>query len=404
MSRKRLRLAGVLTALALTLTFTYVTAAPSSAEPVWTLRWNPNPASQSPSQAFEGLEDDRANSHPGGQPHIYSTGSAYRFDMHTVDRDGSDRQRNESKGMRTSSNPSIKILKDQTWRISYDLYIPDTLDGASSFQHIAQMKVPGSGAPIYTLSAPTGRLQLRHWNWYPTCCATTEVGSTNLAPIQNKWVNTTFEFKASKNGYLRWVLRDGSTTLVDRQLNNVDMWPEENTYLRPKWGIYRSIESSGLQNTYIMIRNLQAHQQTGTTTPSPTPTRTTTPPPGGNSYEAEASGNTLNGTARTASCSGCSGGAKVGWIGGSGNWVRFNSVNVSTTGDYRLTIYGLVSGTRTFSVNVNNSSPVQVSLTGSSWSSPVTSTITVRLNAGANTVGFYNTGASAPDLDRITVG
>lgn len=394
MSRKRLRLASALTALALTLTF--ISAAPSSADPVWTLRWNPNPATQSPAQAFEGLEDDRSNSHPGGQPHIYSTGSAYRFDMHTVDRDGSDRQRNESKGMRTSSNPSIKILENETWRISYDLYIPSSLNGASSFQHIAQMKVPGSGAPIYTLSVPiqngTSRLQLRHWNWYPSCCQTTEVGATNLAPIQNKWVNTTFEFKASKNGYLRWVLRDGSTTLVDRQLNNVDMWPEDNTYLRPKWGVYRSINSSGLQNTYIQVRNLQAFQQTGNGGG------------GGSSYEAEASSNTLSGTARTTGCSGCSGGTKVGWIGGSGNWVRINGVNVSSSGSYQLTIHGLVSGTRTFYVNVNNANPQQVSFTGSSWTSPVTRTITVQLNSGSNSIGFYNSGASAPDLDRITIG
>jgi hypothetical protein len=39
----------------------------------------------------------------------------------------------------------------------------------------------------------------------------------------------------------------------------VDLWRDKN-YLRPKWGIYRSIESSGLQNTHQLIRNYQAHQ------------------------------------------------------------------------------------------------------------------------------------------------
>ncbi|MGN9843311.1 hypothetical protein ACTMTI_34825 [Nonomuraea sp. H19] len=76
-------------------------------------------------------------------------------------------------------------------------------------------------------------------------------------------MNTTFEFKAADNGYLRWTLKDGSTTLVDKRLDGTDLWRGDDEYLRPKWGIYRSINSSGLQNTYLLIRNLQAHQLTG---------------------------------------------------------------------------------------------------------------------------------------------
>ncbi|MCT9932546.1 hypothetical protein N5079_20305 [Planotetraspora sp. A-T 1434] len=39
----------------------------------------------------------------------------------------------------------------------------------------------------------------------------------------------------------------------------VDLWRDKN-YLHPKWGICRSIESSGLQNTYQLIRNFQGYQ------------------------------------------------------------------------------------------------------------------------------------------------
>ncbi len=42
-----------------------------------------------------------------------------------------------------------------------------------------------------------------------------------------------------------------------------------------------------------------------------------------NSYEAEASGNTLSGGARVARCPACSGGAEVGYVGRSGA-LRFN--------------------------------------------------------------------------------
>jgi hypothetical protein len=253
------RLSGTLAALTL---IVLPTSPASAAAPVWTQRWNPSPANQTVAQAFEGIEDDRSDSHPG-VTHIYVSGDAYRFDMHTQDRDGDDRQRNEVKGMRTSGSAYIKILKNQVWRISYQMYIPTSLDATSSFTHIAQMKVPGSGAPLYTMSLPisggTPKINVRYWDEDEQ---THEVGNTNLAPIQGKWLDTTFEFKASDTGYLRWTLKDGSTTLVDKRLDNTDLWRADTDYLRPKWGIYRSINSSGLQNTYLLIRNLRADQQT----------------------------------------------------------------------------------------------------------------------------------------------
>jgi hypothetical protein len=360
---------------------------------VWTLRWSPDPADDSPAAAFEGLEDDRSDSHPG-VTHIYVSGDAYRFDMHLQDRDGSDRQRNEVKGMRTGGGDSyLKILEDQTWRISYQMYIPTTLDSTTGFSHIAQMKVPGSGAPLYTMSLPisggTPKINVRYWD---EAEQTHEVGNTNLAPIQGRWVDTTFEFKASDNGYLRWTLKDGSTTLVDKRLDGTDLWRGDDEYLRPKWGIYRSIESDGLQNTYLSIRHLQAYQLTGDDgggTPA-------------GSYEAEKG--SFGGTAKAAGCSGCSGGTKVGWIGGGpANYVTVNGVQAATAGTRQLTVHGLVNGTRSFQVSVNGGAATTVSLTGTSWDTPVSKTISVPLDAGTNSIRFSNSGAGAPDLDRVTV-
>ena len=47
--------------------------------------------------------------------------------------------------------------------------------------------------------------------------------------------------------------------------------------------------------------------------------------------------------------------------------------------------------------------PTQVTLTGTSWTTPATTTITVPLNAGANSVKFANDTAFAPDLDKVAV-
>jgi hypothetical protein len=125
----------------------------------------------------------------------------------------------------------------------------------------------------------------------------------------------------------------------------------------------------------------------------------------GVAVEAEASGNTLSGSAARSSCATCSGGSKVRYVGNSAsNWLTVNGVTVPAAGSYRLTVYGMVSGTRTFFVSVNGGAAAQVAMTGTDWSTPVTGTLTVSLSAGANSIRFFNDGAWAPDLDQITVG
>ncbi len=70
----------------------------------WQLKRSPS-ASGDKLGAFETIEDDRADSHPAGRPHIFATGDNWRFNMHTVDRDTStDRQRQEVTGLRTSGS------------------------------------------------------------------------------------------------------------------------------------------------------------------------------------------------------------------------------------------------------------------------------------------------------------
>jgi len=125
------------------------------------------------------------------------------------------------------------------------------------------------------------------------------------------------------------------------------------------------------------------------------------------SYEAEASGNTLSGKAAVAACTTCSGGKKVRFIGdGAANYVIINKVSAASAASYTLTVYGVVDGTRSFSVSVNGAAPVTVSCTGTSWEAPVSAppSVTVTLKAGStNTIKFYNNSAYAPDLDRITI-
>src|SRR5262245_21330772 len=79
--------------------------------------------------AFEGVEDDRGNSHPQGKPHIFVDGDAYHFRMHKQDVDSmTDRQRQEVRGMRRLGHADhVSIEPGTTWRLTWQVKIPDTL-------------------------------------------------------------------------------------------------------------------------------------------------------------------------------------------------------------------------------------------------------------------------------------
>jgi hypothetical protein len=223
------------------------------------LVWNPS-AARDGLGAFEGVEDDRSHSHPGVK-HIYVQDDTYRWDMHLRDRDGSDRQRNEVKGMHAGGK-NLSMLKGETWRITYDMFIPDTLKGTSSFTHIFQLKQPngspGAGAPLVTISlqrdGSTEYIALRGF------VSGVVVGRTPLAPLRNHWFTVDMTFLVADKGQARFVVRDNGITVIDAQ-KGVDIWA--STRIRPKWGIYRSIsDKAQLMDTYLLMRNFQAYQGT----------------------------------------------------------------------------------------------------------------------------------------------
>jgi hypothetical protein len=239
----------------------------------WKLQWNPDPRSKILGLgAFEGVEDDRANSHPGVK-HIYIEGASYRFDMHTVDRDGSDRQRNEVKGMRAIGDHDIFIEKGQTWRYTYSMFIPRSLTATTGFTHIMQQKTVSdagsSGGPIVTLSlhvhdgepAMELRLQTSDNGFNPE-----EFNPIPLPPLQDRWIDVEFEFTFddAPRGSARMVVREGSKVITDKTRGGIDLFRDNegaNPRVRPKWGIYRSIKSAGLQDTYLLVTKMKAYQK-----------------------------------------------------------------------------------------------------------------------------------------------
>ncbi|MDH6438664.1 hypothetical protein M2158_007205 [Streptomyces sp. SAI-144] len=227
----------------------------------WQQKWSPS-ASSDGLGAFETIEDDRADSHPAGQPHIYATGDNWRFNMHMADRDTStDRQRQEVTGLRTSSGSYLKWTEGQTWRITYSMYIPSSLKATTSFTHIMQMKQPGSGtSPIVVQSlrrvngAQTIELKLFEEDIL--------VGRTSLDPLHDRWTDVDFQIKVGNGsaGSVRWILKSGGSTVIDASKTGVDTFLADR--VRPKWGIYRSLgdTSGSLQDTYLLLTRLRGYQ------------------------------------------------------------------------------------------------------------------------------------------------
>jgi hypothetical protein len=126
----------------------------------------------------------------------------------------------------------------------------------------------------------------------------------------------------------------------------------------------------------------------------------------GTSYEAEASANTLAGGAVVASCTACSGGKKVGYVGKSGT-LQFNNLNVAKAGTYSLTIY-YVDGDagRSAQMSINGGATTTLNFHGTNdnnWNNVQSMVVSVPLNAGNNTIKFSNASNVAPDFDRITL-
>jgi len=145
----------------------------------------------------------------------------------------------------------------------------------------------------------------------------------------------------------------------------------------------------------------------------PAPTPTPTPAPiviGPTSYEAESSQNTIANGAQVISCSSCSGGYRVGYLGnqpnGKSGTLQFNNVNKISAGIYTLTLYysnGATSNQDEYiSVNGGTAIVFSGSPTGS-FGTFTTAGIAVSLNGGKNTIEFYNPQSSAPDIDKIVV-
>ena len=101
----------------------------------------------------------------------------------------------------------------------------------------------------------------------------------------------------------------------------------------------------------------------------------------------------------------CSGGYKVGYIGGrySNNYLEWRNVYSKEGGDYKLTIAYICGESRTINVYVNGKKAKGLSCNSGGWEKVGKKTLDITLEQGANTIRLVNTSGWMPDLDYIDV-
>jgi hypothetical protein len=154
-----------------------------------------------------------------------------------------DRQRMEIKTYDQSPENLIGRY-GETVIYKWKFRVPAGFKPSSYFTHIHQIKAVGgdSDDPVFTLTPRKGspnKLELIHNNL-------TKVAIVNLSLFEGSWVEATEKIKIdSLHGTYSITIKKVSdgTTVLSYSNNNLMTIRYNNTFIRPKWGIYRSLNN-----------------------------------------------------------------------------------------------------------------------------------------------------------------
>ena len=174
--------------------------------------------------------------------------NVFRFYMHkSPDNDrciNFDRQRNEIKSYGQSPDNLLGI-ENETVVYEWKFKLKAGFQSSPNFTHIHQLKSVGGdleSIPMYTLTTRKGtpdKLQLR----YAETNSQSTVAETSLEPIIDTWVQVTETIKYGTSGTYAIEIKKVSddTVLFEYSDNSIINWRAGAEFVRPKWGIYRSL-------------------------------------------------------------------------------------------------------------------------------------------------------------------
>ncbi|MGQ7947363.1 T9SS type A sorting domain-containing protein [Flavobacterium sp. WC2509] len=172
--------------------------------------------------------------------------NVFKFYIHvTPDNDrceNFDRQRVEIKTFESSPD-NLKGALGETITYKWKFKLPTGFQPSTNFTHLHQIKAVGGSEsiPIFSLSAKKGKtnkMNLVHDN-------VNILASANLSDFENTWVEITEVIKVGANGTYSMTIKkidDGTVVLSYSNANIMTIRPDNN-FIRPKWGIYRSLKN-----------------------------------------------------------------------------------------------------------------------------------------------------------------
>lgn len=194
--------------------------------------------------------------------------NVFRFYIHTIpDNDRCikfDRQRNEIKTYDQSPDNLIGIENEEvTYKWKFKL--PAGFQSSPNFTHIHQLKSVGgslASMPMYTITTRKGnpdRLQLR----YAEADTQVTLAQTELAPFIDEWVEVTETIKYGVNGTYDVNIKRVADDFVLFQYSNNSIvnWRPDASFVRPKWGIYRSLlNAQDLRDEFLLFANFSVEE------------------------------------------------------------------------------------------------------------------------------------------------
>ena len=212
--------------------------------------------------AIESADSNPLGNHPSFGRHIVEVWDAdlnenvfefyahidYRNTDQTVTTDNepvanvAEKQRVEIKTYEPSPD-NLKGTLGETITYQWKFRLPKGFQPTTHFTHLHQIKAVGGsdGLPIFTLSAKKGKINqmnVVHNN-------TTIVASSNLSDFEGVWVAITEVIKIGANGTYSISIKrikDGKE-LLSYENPNLETIRPDNKFIRPKWGIYRSLKN-----------------------------------------------------------------------------------------------------------------------------------------------------------------
>lgn len=188
----------------------------------------------------------------------------FRFYIHKdidTDRCGTntDRQRNEIKAY-SPSPAKLKGTLGETVIYEWFFKIDENFQPSSRFTHLFQLKASGGdddANPVFTITPrETNRLELIHGSGNDNYSV---IESTELDKIKGKWAKVTCETTyLEDNGDFSITISLLDGTEVISYAGQLDMWRTGADFVRPKWGIYRSLgDKESLRDEVVLFADFK---------------------------------------------------------------------------------------------------------------------------------------------------